>query len=75
MTEKRIHYIVTKSADRLKFEDIPALPSQGGALTIINLDSLDIASSMFGSYCATIEEGCVQIFDAIDQREFGYFHI
>jgi len=75
MTKDRTIYIVTKSSDRLKFENIPALPSQGGALTIINLDSLDLASSIFGSYCATIEAGCVQIFDAIDQREFGYFYI
>jgi hypothetical protein len=29
MSENKTIYIVTKSADRLKFEDIPALPSQG----------------------------------------------
>jgi hypothetical protein len=75
MSKDRTIYIVTKSADRLKFEDIPALPSQGGALTTVNLNNLDFAISTFSNYCAGIEAGCVQIFDAVDQREFGYFHI
>jgi hypothetical protein len=74
MSKDRTIYIVTKSADRLKFEDIPELPSQG-ALTIVNLNNLNFAISTFLNYCAGIEQGCVQIFDAIDQREFGYFHI
>lgn len=68
-------YIVTKSADRLKFEDIPAMPSQGGALTVINMTNLDFAINMFSNYCVAIEAGCVQIFDAVNKREFGYFSI
>lgn len=72
---RRTLYIVTKSESRLQFENIPALPSAGGALSIANLDNLDIAVSIFSTYCNGIEQGCVQIFDAIEQREFGYFYI
>jgi hypothetical protein len=75
MREKRTIYIVTKSADRLKFEDIQAMPSQGGALTVVNMDNLDFAINTFSNYCAALDAGCVQIFDAVDRREFGYFHI
>lgn len=71
----RIIYTVTRSVSRLKFEDIKKLPSEDGPLSICNEISLDIASSIFGSYCTTIESGCVQIFDVIDEREIGYFFI
>jgi hypothetical protein len=68
-------WIVTKSAARLTFDDLKKLPDDGGPLTRLNLLTLDIASAIFGSYCATIEEGCVQIFDNVSQREHGFFEL
>jgi hypothetical protein len=66
-------FIVTKSDRRMKFADLKKLPYDGGPLTRLNLLTLDVASAIFGSYCATIEVGCVQMFNADTEIEHGFF--
>lgn len=68
-------WIVTKSERRIKFKDWNLPPYEGGPLSVVNEVSLDIAASLFGAFCATLDQGCVQIFDTNTETEHGFFMI
>lgn len=73
MTENKTTWIVTKSYRRMEFEDLNKDPFDGGPLTRLNFLNIDLAASIYGAYCSGLEDGCVQIFDAVSGTEHGFF--
>jgi hypothetical protein len=58
----------------MNFADIKKDPYDGGALSTINeLEELEMAIEFFTAWCIVLENGCVQIFDAVSGTEHGFF--
>lgn len=73
--QHRSSWIVTKAPIRLKFEEIKLKPQNGGSHGFLEFTDIDLAVSIFGAWCASMDQGCIQIFDAIHEREIGYLEI
>lgn len=73
MEINKTNWIVTKSDRRMKFKDLGLEPHSGGPFTRLNFLDIDMAASIFGAYCVALEQGCVQIFDAVSGTEHGFF--
>lgn len=71
----KTNYIVTKSPTRLKFDQIEGMPRLDETQGFIGFSDINMALSIFGAWCATIEQGCVQMFDAVHREEIGYLNI
>lgn len=71
----KTNYIVTKSPTRLKFDQIESMPRLDETQGFIGFSDINMALSIFGAWCATIEQGCVQMFDAVHREEIGYLNI
>lgn len=69
------NYIVTKAPFRLKFEEIKKKPNDGGSHGFLTFADIDLALSIFGAWCVSLEQGCIQIFDAVHKREMGHLEI
>ena len=41
--------------------------------TISNIPTLDQAIDVFAGWCVALEDGCVQVFDAVSGTEHGFF--
>lgn len=58
----------------MNFEDIKKDPYDGGAFSLINeLEDLEKATELFAAWSIVLENGCVQIFDAVSGTEHGFF--
>jgi hypothetical protein len=71
----KTNYIVTKSPTRLEFDQIETMPRIDETQGFIGFAEINMALSIFGAWCATIDEGCVQMFDAVHREEIGYLKI
>lgn len=74
MAEKKKCWTVTRSDCRMNFADIKKDPYDGGSLATINeLEYLEKAIEFFVAWYIVLENGCVQIFDAVSGTEHGFF--
>lgn len=69
------NYFVTKAPIRLNFDEIKKKPNDGGSHGFLTFADIDIAISIFSAWCVALDQGCIQVFDAVHKREIGYLEI
>lgn len=75
MLDKKIAYVMTRSVAPLTLEDISKRANEGGPLTKLTFTDQGSALALFGSYCASAESGCVQLFNVSEATVIGSLNI